>query len=350
MKKNRRFARLLTSLIGLTSISLMSCGELNTHISLFVYTENDTFIKGYAEQIQNTLKDKYNVVTFYGESSQALQNDQIVNEINNPDSKFLLINIVDRLSTRTIIEKASIVSKPIIFLNREPLESDLSGTDLAYYVGARAESDGEIQGEIVNEFFGSPRKFKLSYDRNENGRLDVLLIKGEQGHQDTENRSQYSVSELKTLGYDVNILDTRYCDWNRELAFNYLKEVYENYASDIDVILSNNDDMALGVIDYFKTLEDYHASLPLYDQYPLIVGVDATDVGLQAILDKDMYGTVRNDYETQVEIIDNLIEFKLNDLDMNTFPFKADTENFFRTDGIKITQENITDLVEIEVV
>lgn len=345
MKKSSRFTRILTLSIGLISISLMSCGENNSHISLFVYTSLDTFMQGYAKQIQDTLKDKYNVITFDGESSQTYQNDQIVSEINNPESKFLLINLVDRLASKTIIEKASTESKPIVFLNREPLEKDLSGSELAYYVGARPESDGEIQGNIINEFFESSTNFLVNYDRNSNGKLDILLIKGEQGHQDTENRSQYSINRLKSLGYDTNIIDSRFCDWIRTSATEFLSEVYEDYKDDIDVIISNNDDMALGAIDYLKTLPEYDPELALYDQYPLIVGVDATEVGLEAIVNKEMYGTVRNDYETQVEIIDTLIDYLLNEKDMSSFPYPTDSKNFYRTDGIKITQENYEEFI-----
>lgn len=152
MKKNSRFAGFLLSIISLISISVVSCGESNSHISLFIYSSTDTFMQGYAEQIQDTLRDKYNVVTFNGESSQTLQNDQIVGEINNDESKFLLINLVDRLAARTIIEKSATKEKPIVFLNREPLESDLSGSRLAYYVGAKPESDGSLQAEIIDEF------------------------------------------------------------------------------------------------------------------------------------------------------------------------------------------------------
>ena len=124
-----------------------------------------------------------------------------------------------------------------------------------------------------------------------------------------------------------------------------MAEVYQDYKNDIDVIISNNDDMALGAIDYLKSLPEYNPDLALYDQFPLIVGVDATEVGLNAIVNKEMYGTVRNDYETQVEIIDKLIEYLLNDYDMSSFPYTTESENFYRTDGIKITQHNYEEFI-----
>ena len=104
--------------------------------------------------------------------------------------------------------------------------------------------------------------------------------------------------------------------------------------------------MALGAIDYFKTLDDYDSSKPLYEQYPLIIGVDATEVGFEAVQNQEMYGTVQNDYEKQVAIIDELIDYLLNHIDMSTFPYKTDSGNFFRTDGIKITQENYSEFID----
>lgn len=56
-------------------------------------------------------------------------------------------------------------------------------------------------------------------------------------------------------GYQVNILNTSFCDWNRVQAEEYIAKIYDEYHSDIDLVISNNDDMALGVIDYLKNYQ-----------------------------------------------------------------------------------------------
>lgn len=337
MKRNKVNKKVLVLLSAL-ALTLFSCGEARGHISLFVYSGEDTFMKGYSNQIVESLKDKFEVKMFDGESSQTYQNSQIVSEIEDESSKVLLINLVDRLSASTVIEKAASVNRPIIFLNREPLERDLAGQKLAYYVGAKPESEGELQAKIVNEYFKSNDNFIANFDRNKNKKVDVILIKGEQGHQDTENRSKYSIDTLKSLGYDVNILDASFCDWSREMSLNHFKEIYDEFKDSIDLILSNNDDMALGVIDYLKTLEEYDPSIPLYEEFYPIIGVDATEYGVEAIRNKEMYGTVQNDYETQVEIIVTLIDYLLANKDMSDFPYEMDKENYFHTNGIALTQ------------
>lgn len=339
MRKIKKISAFLNFLCIFSSLGVISCGSNNWHISLFIYTFDDTFMSSYSNQIQTILKDKYYIQVFDGEASQSYQNDQIVSEINNESSRFLLINLVDRLAAKTIVEKAETVNKPIIFLNREPLEEDLANTNNAFYVGAKPESDGLLQAEIANEYFEGFSNFKEKYDRNQNGVLDLILIKGEQGHQDTENRSQYSVSGLTDLGYEINVLDTRFCDWNRTTSRDYLAEIYEYYKDDIDLIISNNDDMALGAIDFLKEQENYNPEIPLYENFFPIIGVDETSVGYEAVVNKEMYGTVRNDYETQVQIIDKLIEYKLNSYPMETFPYEMDAINSYHTDGIKVSQK-----------
>lgn len=333
------------SLLLLTILCLTSCGQKDFHISLFIYNSSDTFMKGYSELLISTLANDYEISTYYAEGSQSFQNDQILNELNNENNKLLLVNLVDRLAAKTIIEKATSLNKPIIFLNRQPLANDLISGKNCYYIGAKPESDGQLQAEIINEYFTSSKDFiNSNLDKNQNGLLDIILIKGEQGHQDTENRSRNAIDTLIDYGYNVNILNTSFCDWNRNQAEEYISKIYEEYQNDIDLVISNNDDMALGVIDYLKKLPSYDREIPLYETYFPIVGVDATNVGLEAIQNQEMYGTVKNDYEKQVEIIVSLIPILISNQSIDDFPYEMDSPNSFQTNGIKISQINYQNL------
>ena len=57
--------------------------------------------------------------------------------------------------------------------------------------------------------------------------------------------------------------------------------------------MSNNDDMALGAIDA------YEAAGMIKSDWPAIFGIDGTTVGLEAVRDDKMTGTVYNDKEGQ---------------------------------------------------
>ena len=58
------------------------------------------------------------------------------------------------------------------------------------------------------------------------------------------------------------------------------------YKNKIELVLANNDDMALGALDAYKNLNYTEALLPVF------IGIDGTDMGLKAVEDSSMAGTV----------------------------------------------------------
>jgi methyl-galactoside transport system substrate-binding protein len=74
-------------------------------------------------------------------------------------------------------------------------------------------------------------------------------------------------------------------------------QYFEKYGDQIELIICNNDDMALGVID---TVERRGLS------FNNIVGIDGTPAGLAAVQQGKMLGTVVIDYAEQAKLIFNL--------------------------------------------
>lgn len=72
------------------------------------------------------------------------------------------------------------------------------------------------------------------------------------------------------------------------------------HQNDIELVLANNDAMALGAIDAYKKLNYTESTLPVF------LGIDGTAEGLQAVRDGSMYATVYNDKEKQAEVIAEL--------------------------------------------
>ena len=59
--------------------------------------------------------------------------------------------------------------------NREVAEKDLQIVKDVWYVGTDGKAAGEIQGKLLKELWD---KQKQSVDRNQNGKLDYILIEG----------------------------------------------------------------------------------------------------------------------------------------------------------------------------
>lgn len=326
MNHKKRMISLLFS-----SLLVTSCGTKDYSISLFIYDSTDTFILSLKDNILDEFSDFYNINEIkYAEYNQTLQNEQIVKSINE-GKDLLLVNVVDRLAASSIIEKAETKNIPVIFFNREPLSEDLKKANNSYYVGTSPIKEGELQGSLIDETFRGANNFANSnYDKNKDGKLSLIILKGSNGHQDSELRTEHCISTLKSLGYDIDIISTIYCDWSKEKAKNDFEQLYEQNADLIELVISANDDMALGVIEYLKSLETYDSTIEIKDQFFPIFGIDATMVGKFSVSAGELTGTVINDSKAQAHAIKILSEYILMGESANRkeFPYEFEDEKF----------------------
>ena len=331
--------------ISLLSLLLSSCGNSKNRISLFLYDYKDDFISEFNESFNEIFNKEYDLKTYYASNSQKKQNESILEELDNLNNKFFVINLVDRTSGNAIIKKCKSKNVPVVFFNRRPLSNDLIYDNSNFlYVGSDPKNEGDLQAEIINDYFINFDNFKEKFDKNKNGKLDVVLIKGERSHQDAEIRNLAVVNTLTYFGYDVNIISSAYCDWNREKSNEYFESIYDEFKDDIDLVISNNDSMALGVSDYLKTLE-YDKEKKLYEEFFPIVGIDGTKEGIESSKNGDLIGTVKNDAKEEAKAIYEVIKYTLNNEDFNTFPYEID-DNFILIKGYKIEFFNESNVKE----
>ncbi len=321
------------------SLLLASCGSVQTELNVFIYDANDTFINTLYDNIKKEAKDLYQTKAWYGQKLQSKQNLQI-NEVLKKGEQTLIVNTVDRLSSSAIIEKAKLNNSEVIFINREPLTSDLKNSTNAYYVGSDSNSTGLLQAEMAKDLFGDPFSLNPIYDKNSDNKIQVVILKGEQGHQDAEKRTKTCIEGLISDGYEVEVLATKAADWSKEEAYFAFKDIYKNYKEDIELVFANNDDMALGVAQFLDDNGQYalQHSKSISAPYP-IIGVDGTDVGIQAIEKGYIYGTVLNDAQKQAEIIVKLADYLINNKDLTEFDDYFTNEKFIFIQGQIITKK-----------
>ncbi|MCH3909577.1 MAG: galactose ABC transporter substrate-binding protein [Bacilli bacterium] len=351
MKKNK-------ALLLFGALCLASCSTSAETVQIFIYDSADPFIASLKESLFSKLEGHYSYQTYMAERKQTTQNQQIIDAIDDKSTKIMVVNTVDRLASSAIIEKAESVSPkvPVIFMNREPLESDLQPADdewvwsNCYYVGSDPAYEGQLQAEMADELFGGASNWSTSkYNKNGDDKVQVVVIKGEQGHQDTELRSKNCVEKLRELGYNVEIVATENCNWERDLA---KKAMANLYSDSIELLFSNNDEMALGAIDYLNSYANEEtnssasssvdSSLPFDERFFPIFGVDATSDGRAAVRSGYMDGTVLNDASTQASIISGLIDHFLKGGDLPSGSDKIIKEqNYYHVIGTKITKDNL---------
>jgi methyl-galactoside transport system substrate-binding protein len=285
---------------ALNACSIQKKDTIKTiRIGVSVYRKDDTFIASLSSYLEEDAKkreqqtgNKIILNIMDSQSSQSLQNDQVDGFLSkNYDA--VCVNMVDRTAAATIVDKAKKADTPLIFFNREPVEEDIQMWGKAYYVGADAAQSGTLQGQIIARAY---KKDPRSIDRNGDGKIQYVMLEGEQGHQDSLLRTEYSVKAVEESGVHTEMLANDTANWQRAQATAKMKQWITRYGGRIEAVLCNNDDMALGAIDAIRE-SGWRASRPV------VVGVDGTAPGLDAIKNGTMLGSAYNNAKTQAEVI-----------------------------------------------
>lgn len=281
---------------------LCACGKQKismsdkVYVGVTCYDQNDTFLSEllvcFKEELNHLNKNgvETTVTVKNAAGSQRTQNDQ-VKELINAGCNVLCVNLVDRADPSEIIDVAKEHDVPIIFFNREPVAEDMRQWDRLYYVGADAKQSGVLQGELAVEMI----RQNSQIDHNKDGKIQYVVLEGEAGHQDAIIRTENAVDTLNKNGIELEKLSYQIANWNRAQAQNRMEQMLGQYKNKIELVLANNDDMALGAIDAYKAAEIDQ------EEWPAIFGIDGTDVGKTALNKGELKGTVYNDKEGQAE-------------------------------------------------
>ncbi|HBR28106.1 MAG TPA: methyl-galactoside ABC transporter substrate-binding protein, partial [Firmicutes bacterium] len=197
-------------MVMLVVVSIPGMAARQPNIGCAIYKFDDTFMTGVRNAILDTAKGKARVEMVDSQNSQPTQNDRVDLFITKRVDA-LAINPVDRAAAGVIIDKAKKANIPVVFFNREPFADDMQKWDKVYYVGAKAEESGTISGELVVDYW----KAHPEADKNKDGVLQYVMLKGEPGHQDAELRTEYSIKAVKDAGIKVDCLAEDTAMWNR---------------------------------------------------------------------------------------------------------------------------------------
>ncbi|PJG84566.1 galactose/glucose ABC transporter substrate-binding protein MglB [Conservatibacter flavescens] len=267
--------------VGLGTISATAQAE--TRIGVTIYKYDDNFMALMRKEIDKEAQNYKDIKLLMNDSqnAQSIQNDQ-VDVLISRGVKALAINLVDPSAAPTIVNKAKPDNLPIVFFNKDPGEKVISSYENAYYVGTDPKESGIIQGDLIAKQW----KANPDLDLNKDGKIQFVLLKGEPGHPDAEARTRYVIEQLNSQGIPTEQLFMDTGMWDAAMAKDKVDAwLSSSRANDIEVIISNNDGMALGALEATKA---HGKKLPIF-------GVDALPEALQLIKRGELAGTVLND-------------------------------------------------------
>ncbi|EIC84845.1 galactose/glucose ABC transporter substrate-binding protein MglB [Serratia sp. M24T3] len=275
----------------------------DTRIGVTIYKYDDNFMSGLRKDLEKDAKAAPNIQLLMNDSQndQSKQNDQ-VDVLIAKGVKALAINLVDPAAAPVIIEKARGAGIPVVFFNKEPSRKDLDSYDKVYYVGTDSKESGVIQGQLIAKHW----KANPSWDLNKDGIIQYVLLKGEPGHPDAEARTTYVVKTLNDQGIKTQQLQLDTAMWDTAQAKDKTDAWFSGpNANKIEVVIANNDAMAMGAVEALKAHNK--SAIPVF-------GIDALPEALALVKSGAMAGTVLNDADNQAkatfDLAKNLAEGK----------------------------------------
>ena len=342
----KKFLALILALV--MSLSLVACGSSDSgttepdadagsgdtataselKVGVFYYTYSDVYITSVRTALDAQLTNLGITYQDYdGNNTQPNQLDQVNTAIAD-GYNLLIVNIVETSSpdaAQNVVDAAKAADIPVIFFNREVADDVVNSYEKCAFVGTDAAEAGHLQGQMIAEFLSENYD---AVDLNGDGKISYVMFKGQEGNNEAEFRTQYSVEDANTLlaeaghgtaedpaltYYGGDDAATKYLvdpngSWSSAAATNYMDTILAEYSESngnmVELVIANNDDMALGAISSLQTagynLGGDSKMIPVF-------GVDAVDNAKAAIADGTMTGTVMQDAEGMAQSIATLV-------------------------------------------
>ncbi len=217
------------------------------------------YAKAHSSEVELTFTD--------AKEDMAKQLDQVENFIVQKKDAIIIVP-VDTSATAPMTK--NIVGKNIkaVYVNRNP--GNLP--DGAYYVG----SEEIVAGRLQMEFLGEKLK----------GKGNVAILLGKLDNEGALKRTAGNEEVQKNKYPDIKILDKQTGLWQRNEGLAKTEDWLNRFGKDLNAILANNDDMALGAIQALKDKKRTDI---------LVVGVDATPDALTSVGKGELAATVFQD-------------------------------------------------------
>lgn len=327
MKKMLTILLALALVLGLTACGNATAGGKDGEVSVFYYTYSDTYISSVRTAMDKLLKDAgVGFQNYDANGNQTTQTEQVTTAIAK-GSRALIVNVVDTGSNdaaQNIVDLAKAKNIPVIFFNRSVDESVVSSYEKCVFVGTDYEMAGHMQGEMIGKYLV---EHFASLDLNGDGKISYVMFKGQEGNMEAIARTQYGVEDAdkvltaagkeKLSFYDPSNSNKYLVDqdglWSSAAATNYMSTILAQYSESnnnmVELVIANNDDMALGAISALQGAgynKDGAKVIPVF-------GVDATDAAKEAIKSGSMIGSIKQDADGMATVITNIVQNFLNE-------------------------------------
>lgn len=226
----------------------------------FTISERDQFLSSLETAMINVAKEKGVELTVFDSQRDVQKQLDHVTTFASQGFDAIIVNLVDASNTEGVVREAGDI--PVIFVNRLPDEKYLVEGQTAY-VGSDEMQSGGLQAEFLADYFKDKNPKTLNY----------VLFMGTLGLPHTNLRTQSVKEGLESAGFTLNQMFEDTAEYERAKSMEKMQQ-FLGTGKEFDVVICNNDEMALGVIEALRAVGK--TDIP-------VVGIDATGNALDAI-------------------------------------------------------------------
>lgn len=268
---------------------ISSKGPVKTAVVLFSFDDPYiSLVRKSLEEIQNKNESSINFTFFDGTRNQNIQNT-IIDSILQSDYELLLVNLVnlDHETVASVVDKAKQKNIPLILFNTVPFDTKpIQSYSRSLVISTNAKQSGILQGNLVVSDWNSNKR---AIDINDDNILQYIMFQGPENITVTLERSSYSISTIEDSGIKTQEILLKSCSWDETCAKESMDLLFLRYNGKFDVIISNNDAMAIGSI---KALQKYGYNVGDKSKYIPVFGIDGIPEAIDLINKGLMAGTV----------------------------------------------------------
>jgi len=259
-------------------------------IALMMRNMDEQFLKDYSDNVRK-LATQYGVDLNVQDarSDGATQLTQVQTLLNQGYKHFIIIPVVSELSEQ-MNKEIQAKGGAAAYSNIQPTTAALKVGKNFFFASSPEFVGGRYQGQLIADYFDkNPAKAP-------NKAVNMILINGQLGHPAQVNRKAGLLAELRTRGYNVNIIAEDTANWSPDQANEKMNAWIASFRDKFNVVAAQNDGMALGAIQSMiqngmvknDTGDGTRLTVP-------VLGIDATGDAIASMKRNEMLATVLQD-------------------------------------------------------
>lgn len=237
--------------------------SLNSLEYPFIVTMNDAM----TDEAQ---KEGVGLVTVDSRASVATELSRM-EDLLTRNVDVIVMDAVDAKSSEAAGKRVNAAGIPLVLVdNRFADDSDI---DVVSYVGTDAKESGRLQAEYLNQALPEGGK--------------IIYLVGVYGAPWTENRK---AGFLEVVNDNVEIATETEAQGSRADGKTVMEDLLRRYSTpgEISAIVAQNDEMAIGAVSAIQ-------EAGREDEFQVIVSVDGSEAGLEAVADGTITATILQD-------------------------------------------------------